>query len=179
MRLQLLKTSNGIPDNNEQKYSVLGLAVDLAEKEQTAQLSVLFTGEGLQAVMEGTTYYVVGTLLLFVPGFTDRSHDFMQKCDLTRMNGLSTERGSKVLFDQSGGAWVEGELVRQGLNIRKVKSVVQKMSAPPCLSGLLTLKFHVLDHLLKDLKRSKSFLLMNARPFGRCSVLMKNPCRLM
>lgn len=68
----------------EEKYGVLFLLVDVAEKKHTAQLNVLLTEMRLRRVMEGVLYLSADALFLFSSAFIDRGLGFLENCDLLR-----------------------------------------------------------------------------------------------
>lgn len=126
VRLLLLKACKGILAHNEGKCPVSGLYVDHTIKQQTAQLDGLFREDGLRGIMRGRNYYASDIVFPFVAPFIHKIFGFVERCSLTTMTVLYTEMANKVLFDQSGGAWVEGESVRLWSEIWKLKRVAGK-----------------------------------------------------
>lgn len=53
---------------------------------------------------------------------------------------------------------------------QKFKKVVEKILAPRCSSGLLTLNVHFLDQLLDNLGKFESFLFMDLGPLKQSNV---------
>lgn len=123
--------------------------------------------------MEGRKHYAVDTLFRFATIFAERGLGFLKRCGLTRMTVLYIGMENKTVFVQIGGGWVESELVGLQSKIWKFKSVSGKTSAPQCLSALLSLKFHVLEHHVDDFERFGGFLSINERPFELFQVLTK------
>lgn len=62
------------------------------------------------------------------------------------MSVFSHETMYRVLFDQKGGAWVEGEVVKLQPEHWKFKTVLEKKFAPHCSFALLTLEFSHMGH---------------------------------
>lgn len=80
------QSEHGILAHIDKKYTVRGLRVDFAEKERTAELEVLLTGEGLGDMMEGKNYYAFDAAFPSVAVFIYRSLGFVERYRLTRMN---------------------------------------------------------------------------------------------
>lgn len=55
--------------HDEKKYTLPGLDVDSAKRENSEQLSCLFTREGLQGMVEGKEYYAVDMTFPFAASF--------------------------------------------------------------------------------------------------------------
>lgn len=157
MKLQLPRACDGILVYIEGKYLLPVLHVKLTKKKQTAQLSGLFTEERLQMMMEGRTYCAFDNSFPCAAAIIDRGIRFVERCDLTGENVLYFEMANKILFSYRGGTWVESELRKLRPEILKLKSVVEKTFVPHCCSGSCTLKFHLLDHFLGNLKRFRTF----------------------
>lgn len=96
---------------------------------------------------EGGNYCAADTVVPFVVAFTERSFGSSESCNLTRMNVLSSETVRKLVSDQRGRVWVEGNLVRLRSLIWKLKSVVKKTFGLHCSSDLFTLELHLLTVL--------------------------------
>lgn len=65
VRLALPKACNGVPAHIEEKYKILGLHVDFAKKEHTAELIGLFRSERLRETLNMREHYAVGTVFSF------------------------------------------------------------------------------------------------------------------
>lgn len=78
--------------------------------------------------MERRDYYAVHVMFLFVAAFIDRSSDFLEKCDLTRIKVLYTERANGVHLYHKGGALVESEVLKLRTENREFKCVVESCS---------------------------------------------------
>lgn len=76
-----------------------------AKKKRTAQLNSLFSGDGLQAVMERENDYTVDKLITFFAALIDGSIGSMESCVLNWMSLLYTAVVHKVLFDQKRVRW--------------------------------------------------------------------------
>lgn len=60
--------------------------------------------------------------------------------------------------------------------VLKVEVVVERTHAPDSSSGLFRLETRLVEHIVKDLKRPKSFSSTDAAPFGYFHVLVKQSC---
>lgn len=123
--------------------------------------------------MEKRNYHDVDTVLLFVASFIYRSPGFVEKGDFTRMNVVYSKRISKLLFDKIGEVWTAGELARFWSEISKIKTVAERTFRPHRSSGLLTLRFHLLDHVGDGLERFGSLSFTDAAPAEHFNVLIK------
>lgn len=122
---------------------------------------------------EGRNYYAVDTVFPLVAVFTAKSLSSVKKCYLTGVNVLYSETAYRVLLAQRGAEWGEGELVRFQPETGNFKAVVEKTFSSQCSFGLLKLRFHSLDHLVKVLEKFGGFSFMEAGTFERFRVLMK------
>lgn len=104
VRLLLLKACSSILAVIEEKYPVLGLYDGFAKKKWTSKLNSLFTKERIRGMMESRSHVAVDSVIPFVPVFTDKSYDFLERCDATGMSLGYTERLEKVLVSHKGGA---------------------------------------------------------------------------
>lgn len=59
-----------------------------------------------------------------------------------------------------------------------MKSVVEKKFAPHCSSGLFTLKFHPLGHVVEDLSKFGGLSFVDAGPFEHINVLVNRSYRM-
>lgn len=124
MRLPLFKMRSSILARVEEKFPFPKLHVQSARKKQTAQSSCLVTIENLRGLMKQGVYSAADTVVPINAALTDRCLGAVRKCDLAGMNMQYIESVDKVLFDQSGGDWVEGEQMRLHSEIRNLKSAV-------------------------------------------------------
>lgn len=91
--------------------------------------------------------------------FIDKTFGFVEKCDVTRLNALYAEMVNTLFFDGNGAARTARGQMNLWSEIWKPKTGVKGTYAPQCSSGLLTFKFHLLDHVVRkfDVFRSPSF----------------------
>lgn len=99
-------------------------------------------------MMERKNSYAADRVLPFVASFINGSLGFVERCNLTRINLFYTEMINTLLFDHNGVSWTAGELASLQSEISRFKTVVETRFALYCLSGLFTLKFHLVDPFL-------------------------------
>lgn len=130
LKISLLGACNGILAHAEQRYSLLGPHVNLAEKDRAAKLSGLVTEGELEGMLEGKECEAVFTVFLFVASFVSGYGGFEATGDLTRMDVQYNEIVRYTLENHKEKQWVH--LERPGLwsEIHGFTLVVQSVSAP-------------------------------------------------
>lgn len=118
-------------------------------------------------------YYADKAGLLFVAALGDRSFVVVERCDWSRMNMLYNKMVSRFSSGNRGEAWMRIELVKLRSESWRWKSFLKKKAAPHCSPGLLTMKIHFLNHVVNNLERLESLVVMNAGPSEQFNVLMR------
>lgn len=107
----------------------------------------------------------------FFASFTIRSLGFEPQCELARMSLQNTDIIDKVLVDCRDVHGLEKKLSTLRSENEEFSSVFRKFSASSCLLGLFSLKFHILSHLIGDLKRLGDDSFIDAGPLEHSHVL--------
>lgn len=83
--MSLLRASNTIPANSEEKYTLPKMHVPFSKQEKAAQLNGLFKGKRLRVMLDGKVYYVAEVFFPFISSLTDKSLGFGGRCKLTQL----------------------------------------------------------------------------------------------
>lgn len=73
--------------------------------------------------------------------------------------------------------WNKRQLTQLKYGIEQFKRSLVSTFSDHCISGLYTLKFHLLGHVVKALQAFGRLSVIDAKPFEQCSVDMKNAYR--
>lgn len=104
--------------------------MELGKKQQTAQLSGLFTEDGLREMTKSRISYAADMRLPYDAPGIDGCLGFMERCELTRMNLFYTEVANSLLSDHSREAWTARKLASLRSEISKLKNAVERATGP-------------------------------------------------
>lgn len=98
--MSLLRARNDILAHIKEKRALHELRVVFAKREKAAQLSGLFTRNGLRRMLKRKSYYAADMVFPFIASFNDKSLGFEGNCELSQMNVQYSDIANKVLVDQ-------------------------------------------------------------------------------
>lgn len=171
LKMSALKACIGILARAEDKCALPGLHVNLSIKEKTAQLNGLLTGGGLQEILKGKCHYAINRTVPFVASFSDRNVGFDVNRDLTGKNFQCIDVTNKLLVNHRQMLRVERKHLRLWFEFEELKRAVRRVASRNCMSGLYTLKLHLVDHLVEDSERLGNMSLTGAKHFEHIGVL--------
>lgn len=160
MKLPLLRAGSDLLTHIEKKFRFFGFHGNTAKKKHPAQLTGLFTKDGVRDMIDGSTYCLLDTV---IPGSAE-------SCDSIWMNLLCTEMNSRVLPNSRRGGWEESKLKKLRSEFWMFKSSIEKIVQSHRSSGMFTLSFDALYHLGDDLERFGSLCCIETEPLRRFNV---------
>lgn len=164
-KMSLLRACSDILARIEEGYALPGLHVNFTKREKTAQFNGLFVGDGLREMLERKDSYAVDRVFPPTAPFTDSTLTFKGRCELSRLKVQYRYLVNKVQIDKREKAWLDGELMLLRSEIEEFKPVVERVFVSHCPFRLRAVKFHLLNHLVEDLKRLEIISFTEARPF--------------
>lgn len=165
--LRCMERDNGVPD----------LHVDFSSKDASDRLNGIFLQTGLRGMLEGKDYRKLDTVFPFVASFIDTISG-SETAELTRVHMQYTEIILALeSIDNTTG--IDKTILADIQNkITAFKQNTINLFAPHISSGLFTLKFHLLDHLVEDLTRFAGLDVLSASPYEYYNTRIKYNYRL-
>ena len=148
----ILRACNSLLRAVQMDSSTTSMKVDFSTKETSSRLNGIFLETGVRGMLEGKDYRTLDYVFPFVAAFVDRITG-CKKNGITKVHSLYSDI-LQTLFDDvetNGIGNIEGEKLET--MIQKLKEECKEVFSPYVEKGLYTLKFHLLDHLVPDLKR--------------------------
>lgn len=176
-RSKLLMATNAILADIQKNYPAPGLQVDFSKKEASVQLNGFFMKEGIKGMLEGKNYRSVDMVFPFISAFIDRVTGFENAADMTRVCTLYTEIMTSALYDFPRNP-PDSEIISEfKKKVQYFKVLTIKTFQDFCVSGLFTLKFHLLDHMVEDMERFGSLQVLDASAFEHYNTDIKAAIR--
>ena len=150
-----------------------GMKVDLSKHEGSAQLNGIFLPTGLRGMVEGKDYRVLDIVFPFVFGYADIWLGSQDEAPLTRIHVFYTDLVNRLMSNNHSRGWSAADMDELQNAVREFKKLLWCVFGPHCNNGLNTLKFHLLDHLVHDLKRFGSISVLSASPYEHFNYVIK------
>jgi len=165
--LRCIERDNGVPD----------LHVDFSSKDTSDRLNGIFLQTGLRGMLEGKDYRKLDTVFPFIASFIDTVSG-SETAELTRVHMQYTEI-ILALESIDNNTGIDKSILADIQNkITAFKQNTTNLFAPHIRSGLFTLKFHLLDHLVEDLTRFAGLDVLSASPYEYYNTRIKYNYRL-
>lgn len=140
----------------EREAGVPGLQKEFSIKGRSELLNGLFVNRGLREILQGKDYREVYVVLPIIGSYIDRATVVQNDANMTGGHHMYSDTMSKVLSLNYGQGWSEAELEALRKYLFAFIHRVVTILLPICTSGLLTPKFHLLDHLMEEISRLKN-----------------------
>lgn len=149
----------------DREAGVPGLRVDISCNSRSMQLNGLFLNSGVFGTLQGKAYRTLDMVLSIIEAYIDRVTGFRNDTSMTCVNRMYSDIVFKVLSQSYSRGWsvTQFEKLRKEVFAFKHKAVNTFLLV--CASGLFTLKFYILNRLIKEISR-----------FGGISALDASPC---
>lgn len=160
----------------ERDSGVSGLHVDFSGKDASSCLNGIFLQTGLRGMLEGKDYRRLDTVFPFVAAFIDTVTG-SETGQLTKVHMLYTELLLLLeKIDHSDG--INDEIISTlSKKVNTLIQLTQTLFEPYVENGLFTLKFHILHHLVEDVKRYTSLEYLSASPYEYYNTRIKQNYR--
>lgn len=139
--------------------------MNFAKKENSAELNGLSTVQSLGWMLESKNHYAADMVFLPVALCTHRRIGLEASYDVHQMSVQYIDSMNKELVDHRKVRLVKRQLSELQSETEEFKRVVQRALAPHYPVGPCTLKRHLLDHLVEELKGFQSMPLTDAAFF--------------
>jgi len=176
-RSNILKSFNAILAEIEKNYPATGLHVDFSKKEKSAQMNGFYLRDGVRGMLEGKNYRAVDMVFPFLAAFFDRAVGFSQDPSFTALNTMYTDIMVCVLHDYPRSGISSEDVEDLGNRVLQFKEAVIAFFGDYCDKGVFTLKFHLLDHMVDDLRRFGSLSVLDASAYEHFNTDIKSAVR--
>lgn len=109
----------------------------------------------------------------FLVGFTNICTGWVEKTPLTKVHVLYPDLMLTMTKDDVSEGWNENKLIELQYKIEEFQSLLVRTFGEHCNSGLYILKFHLLDHVVEDLRLFGTLSVLDASRFEQYSVSIK------
>ena len=164
--LRCIEADSGLPD----------LHVDFSSKDASSRLNGIFLTTGVRGMLEGKDFRKLDTVFPFVASFVDT----VTGSDSGAITNVHTQYTEIIrdleMIDKTTGVTkvILGVLSSK---IESFKRQTVQLFEPYVDTGLFTLKFHLLDHLVEDLSKFTSLDFLNAGPYEYYNTKIKQSYR--
>jgi len=176
-RSNVLKAANAILAEIEKKYPATGIHVDFSKKEKTAQLNGFFLRDGVRGMLEGKNFRSIDLVFPFIASFIDRALGFQGNPVITTVKTMHTEVMVTCLHDFPRKGVSEVDLQDFEKKIYNFKKTVMQFYGKYCEKGLFTLKFHLLDHMVEDMRKFGTLSVLDASAYEHFNTDIKAAVR--
>lgn len=175
-KIPLLAACNTLLRLIERDSGIAQLHVDFSTKDMSSALNGIFLQTGLRGMLEGKDYRALDHVFPFVAAFIDNVTQ-SQDGTVTKIHMAYSELIQELEnIDRVTG--ITDKIIQNVTHkIENFKEMTQSFFQQYVETGLLTLKFHLLDHLSTDLSRYASLEFLNASPYEYYNTRIKQNYR--
>ena len=174
----LLKFINHTLSQYEREYGVPSLYVDFKKKGNTNCLDGLYMEKGMKGMLQGRNFKHLDYVFPLVSSTIDTILNKGNKCLLTEVNTLYTEISTKVVHEFAMTGCNDEDINELEENIIVFKRKCVQLFERTCETGLITLKFHLLDHLCDNLRKFGTIKIINGAKYEQFNLQVKESYRL-
>ena len=173
VRASVLRGCNTVLSVFQNEYMMPGTRVDFSKKEGSSQLNGIYMTRGLRGMLEGKDYRALDVMFPFVFGYVDCWLGTSAEASLTKIHVSYTDLVNRLMTDNFGEGWSAADFSDMQKEVSAFKEDISKLFGPHCKTGLQTLKFHLLDHMVLDLERFGSLRVLSASPYEHFNLFVK------
>ena len=174
----ILKFINHTLSQYEREYGVPSLYVDFKKKGNTNSLDGLYLEKGMKGMLQGRNFKHLDYVFPMVCSTIDTILNKGDKCLLTEVNTSYTELCTKVVHDFPITGCNDEDINELEKEIIVFKRKCVQLFEPTCETGLITLKFHLLDHLCDNLRKFGTVKIINGAKYEQFNLQVKESYRL-
>ena len=175
-KVPLLSACNTLLRTMEKDSGLPDLHIDFSSKDASSRLNGIFLTKGLRGMLEGKDYRNLDTVFPFVASFLDTATGSTTG-DLTEVHTLYIELVRYLEFIDKNSGVTDEILKALTTKLGTFKGKTVKLFEPYVDTGLFTLKFHLLDHLVEDLSKFTSLDFLSAGPYEYYNTKIKQSYR--
>jgi hypothetical protein len=173
LRTAVLRGCNTILSVFQDEYITSATRVDFSKKEASSQLNGIYTSAGVRGMLEGKDHKNLDAFFPFVFSYVDVWLGYENKAPLTMVYTMYVDIVNKLTTDNFGNGWTADDRKTLRDSIHVFKKLVSSVFRPHFENSILTLKFHLLDHVVDDLERFGSIKVLSASPFEHFNLNIK------
>ena len=172
----ILRGCNSLLRVIEKDSGISRIHVDFSTKEASSRLNGLFMDNGIRGMLEGKDYRNLDFVFPFVAAYIDRFIG-CKKGILTKVNTMYSDIVHELFHTIETQGFTEGDADRLDSLIINFKTECKHVFSSNVENGLFTLKFHLLDHLVEDLRNFGSLDVLSASPYEYYNAVFKRHYR--
>ncbi len=173
----ILRACNSLLRAIEEDSDIPNLHLDFSTKEASSTLNGLFLNNGIRGMLEGKDYRNLDYVYPFVMAYVDRITNCINN-GLTEVNTIYSD----ILYTLYHTITVRGLTPHISSNLQSLiktfKSKCVNLFSPFVDKGLFSLKFHLLDHLMEDLRKYGNLDFLDAGPYENYNFVIKEFYRM-
>jgi hypothetical protein len=157
----------------QEHYITNSIRIDFSKKEASSQLNGIYVTAGVRGMLEGKDFHNLDAYFPFIFGYVDCWLGYEHEAPLTKVHTAYTDIVNTLLSDNLGVGWTDMDLENMQSRIQSFKAMVSDLFSSEFPRVLLTLKFHLLDHMVCDIERFGSLKALCASPFEHYNLFVK------
>ena len=174
LRSSILRGCNTILRFFQSHSFMPGTRIDFSKKDCSSQLNGIYTSTGLRGMLEGKDYKALDTVFPFVFAYVDIWLQQETEASLTSVHVNYTDLVQQIMSDNNGLGWSEESLSSLEDRISSFKQEMSDLFHKASPTGIGTLKFHLLDHIVHDIRCFGSIRMLTASPFEHFNTHIKS-----
>lgn len=152
-RAAILSAANEILRQLEKEFPARGLRVAFGSAEKGRRYNGFFKSDGIVGMLEAKDFQALDMVFPFIGAYIDRCCGEVETSPTTRIFTMYSEILMMVYRRRMKPGWTEQDLKKLKEKIVRFKKEAVELYESYQASGMGTLKFHLLDHLVDDLRR--------------------------
>ena len=173
LRRKILRGCNDLLACYERESYISGLTFDNSSPDISDKLDGFFTEDGIRGMLEGKDYKAVDMVFPFVGAFIDMCCGDEESCPITKISSQYTEIMTTCLGMGVERGWTEEKLSKLEESIKTFKTLARNVLGDYQTSGMGVKKWHMLDHLVPNIRRYRGLHYIDAGPFEHAHLQFK------
>ena len=173
IRHKVLRGVNNILAAIERDYPAPGLHIDFSTSSAGSSLNGIFVQDGLRGMLEAKDYRALTMVFPFIGAFIDFCCDETDTCPITTICTQYADIVRWLYGNHSPPDWSESLLQALHQNIISFMNYTTEIFESHQTSGLNIPKFHLLTHLVDDLRRMGGIHHMDVGAYENAHLIFK------
>lgn len=153
IRARILGGANEILRQLEKEFPARGFRTSFGSESKGGRYNGFFKNNGVVGMLEAKDYQALDMVFPFIGAYIDRCCGEIESSPTTRIFTKYSEIVAMVYRRNMEAGWTEGDLHDLRRRVVTFKNEAAELYGPYQSSEMGTLKFHLLDHLVDDIRR--------------------------
>lgn len=154
VRSHILTAVNQMLSRFHRESYAPGLYLDLVSKQKGKKMNGLYTEHGLRGFLEAKNMKGIDRVFPFIAAFIDRCCGEKENAPTTKVAVLFTDLVKLSERRGMAAGWTEPDLLKLETKVREFKKEALQLYEKYQKSGMNTMNFHLIDHLVSDIRRN-------------------------